>query len=148
MVAGEAPSAAQSSLPSAAAAPSESADPLTEAGDVVWYVRPTSGGQFGPATAAIMRTWLAEGRIAAETLVWREGWRDWREAEGVFPQLSRGESIPGLEAVLPDPASAPLHPSPAPHHGRDRTTQYFIVGAMIAAVLLLFAILILVLMNQ
>ena len=31
-------------------------DPLAEAGDVVWYVRPPSGGQFGPAAADIMRT--------------------------------------------------------------------------------------------
>ena len=47
---------------------------------LVWYVRPPSGGQFGPATGDIMRQWLQEGRITPDTLVWREGWRDWRDA--------------------------------------------------------------------
>jgi DNA-directed RNA polymerase subunit RPC12/RpoP len=63
------------------------ADPFTEAGDVVWYVRPPSSGQYGPATGKLMRQWLAEGRIGPDTLVWREGWRDWQQASAVFPQL-------------------------------------------------------------
>ena len=63
------------------------ADPFVEAGDVVWYVRPPSGGQYGPATSKLMRQWLAEGRISPNTLVWREGWRDWQQASDVFHQL-------------------------------------------------------------
>ncbi|MBU4272400.1 MAG: DUF4339 domain-containing protein [Planctomycetes bacterium] len=136
------------SAPSAAASPAESADPLAEAGEVVWYVRPTSGGQFGPATADCMRTWLAEGRIAVETLVWHEGWRDWRDAGDVFPQLSRAASFPGLETILPELVAAPLHTRPAKHRTRDRTTQYIFIGGLTFAVLLLFAILLLVLSNQ
>lgn len=71
-------------------APPQPADPLAEGGDVVWYVRPASGGQFGPAGPDIVRTWLAEGRISVDTLVWREGWRDWQEASQVFPHLAAG----------------------------------------------------------
>jgi len=63
------------------------ADPLDEAGDVVWYVRPAGGGQFGPATSDIMRNWIGEGRVSSDSLVWREGWRDWRGASDVFPTL-------------------------------------------------------------
>lgn len=133
--------------PSAATSPAEVADPLVEAGEVVWYVRPTSGGQFGPATADCMRTWLAEGRIAVETLVWREGWRDWRDAGDVFPQLSSSASFTGLETILPELAAAPLHTQPAKPRTRDRTTQYLFIGGLTFVVLLLFAILILVLMN-
>ena len=62
-------------------------DPLDEAGDVVWYVRPAGGGQFGPATSDIMRNWIGEGRVSPDSLVWREGWRDWRGASDVFPTL-------------------------------------------------------------
>ena len=87
-------------------------DPITEAGNVVWYVRPPSGGQFGPAGGDIMRTWLAEGRVSADSLVWREGWRDWREAAGVFPILRPEQTSP---AANPAPASniAPV-PIPVP----------------------------------
>lgn len=142
------PTPSADSAHSATASPTEADDPLAEAGEVVWYVRPTSGGQFGPATADCMRTWLAEGRIAAETLVWHEGWRDWRDAGNVFPQLSPTASFPGLETIVPEPVAAPLHIRSAKHRTRDRTTQYIFIGGLTFAVLLLFAILLLVLSNQ
>jgi hypothetical protein len=69
-------------------------DPLEDAEEVVWYVRPPSGGQFGPATPVVMRVWLTEGRISPDTLVWREGWRDWQEASVVFAQLKSAANSP------------------------------------------------------
>ena len=45
-------------------------DAIAEAPTAVWYVRPPSGGQFGPAAGDIMRGWLAEGRVTADSLVW------------------------------------------------------------------------------
>ncbi len=62
-------------------------DPLAEAPNAVWYVRPPTGGQFGPAPGDVMRNWIDEGRVSPDSLVWREGWRDWQEAGQVFPQL-------------------------------------------------------------
>ncbi len=127
----------------------ESADPLTEAGEVVWYVRPASGGQFGPANAEVMRTWLAEGRIAAETLVWREGWRDWRAAGEVFARLSQQPSVPGLEGIVPVPVSTVrFRPPSMARTSRNRNSQYIFVGGLILAVVLLFVVLFFVLMNQ
>jgi hypothetical protein len=35
-----------------------------------------------------MKTWLAEGRVGANSLVWRAGWPEWRSAADVFPQLA------------------------------------------------------------
>lgn len=134
--------------PSTATSPAEAADPLAEAGEVVWYVRPTSGGQFGPANADCMRNWLAEGRIAVETLVWHEGWRDWQNAGDVFPQLSPAAAFPGLETILPEPTAASLHTRPKKHRTQDRTKQYIFIGGLTFAVILLFAILLLVLSNQ
>jgi len=65
-------------------------DPLSDP-DVAWYVRPPAGGQYGPAAPEVIRVWIAEGRITPDTLVWREGWRDWREAREVFPSLGGAE---------------------------------------------------------
>ena len=67
-------------------------DPLDELPDAVWYVRVSDGGQYGPATADVMRQWVAEGRIGSGCLVWREGWRDWREAFDAFPGLRDGST--------------------------------------------------------
>jgi hypothetical protein len=43
-----------------------------------WYVRPASGGQFGPADDDTFCQWIAEGRVTADTHVWRDGWPQWR----------------------------------------------------------------------
>ena len=63
-------------------------DPIDEAPQALWYVRPPSGGQFGPAVGEIMRNWIDEGRVSGDSLVWREGWQDWRPAASVLPQLA------------------------------------------------------------
>ncbi len=74
-------------------------DPIAESPDAVWYVRPASGGQFGPARGDVMRRWLAEGRVSADSLVWREGWVDWKTAGPVFPSLE--------VATVTHPSAAP-----------------------------------------
>ena len=78
----------RSATPSTEPAP-EADDPIAAAPEAVWYVRPPSGGQYGPADGEIMRRWLEEGRISAESLVWREGWSDWQTGESAFPSLRR-----------------------------------------------------------
>jgi hypothetical protein len=89
------------------------ADPSSES--VVWYVRPPSGGQFGPATTEIMRSWLAQGRITPDTLVWREGWPQWKNANEVFPQLratgpaSAPERFDATVMAAPAAAISPVH---------------------------------------
>lgn len=75
-----------------------SVDPIREDPDAVWYVCPASGGQYGPAEGDVMRRWLDEGRVAANSLVWREGWADWQVASVAFPELT--------------PVSAPSPPAP------------------------------------
>jgi GYF domain 2 len=95
------PIVAEGSVPppsSVPTAPGAQEDPLAGPEEVVWYVRVPSGGQFGPATPEIMRGWIAEGRVSPDSLVWREGWRDWREAAQVFPQLTApDDAVSGLE---------------------------------------------------
>jgi len=120
------------------------ADPLTEAGDVVWYVRPPSGGQYGPATRDIMRTWLAEGRISADSLVWREGWRDWQAAGSVFPQLAPAPGFPVLQSSL-SPSSLPTYG--AGTRRRSRSTHVLIVVVLIVVVLASAAVFLWVLLQ-
>jgi hypothetical protein len=77
--------------PASVAAPS---DVIAQAPTAVWYVRPATGGQFGPASGDIMRAWIEEGRVGASSLVWRNGWPEWRSAAAVFPQLRPlGDSV-------------------------------------------------------
>jgi hypothetical protein len=119
------------------------ADPLAAAGNVVWYVRPPSGGQFGPASTDVMRIWLTEGRVSTDTLVWREGWRDWQVAGDVFPQLSAAmtsSAMPELEAILAEPVAAPTYVHPPKPHAPAQRTQLIAFGVLALVVLILFVI--------
>lgn len=79
------PPTAPATFPTPAPSP---ADPIAEAPQATWYVRPPSGGQYGPARGEILRKWIAEGRVSSDSLVWREGWADWREAGQLFAALA------------------------------------------------------------
>lgn len=69
-----------------------------------WYVRPPSGGQYGPATVDVLKNWIAEGRVAKNALLWRDGWAQWREASEALPEIS--ETLPGgVNLAADDPFS-------------------------------------------
>jgi hypothetical protein len=72
----------------ASGATSEAMDVLAEQPEATWYVRPPSGGQYGPATTELLRQWIGEGRVAATALLWREGWPQWRDASEALPQYA------------------------------------------------------------
>ena len=132
----------------AAAATAPAVDPLTEAGEVVWYVRPASGGQFGPAGCEIMRTWLGEGRIGGDSLVWREGWREWQEAAAVFPQLRVAASAAVFNPNAPidiDLGEKSWHPHELepPHFGgaKDWMVILLLTAAVVSLLLVFFYVL-------
>ncbi len=70
---------------------------LEEEPNATWYVRPPSGGQYGPASTDELREWIGQGRVAASALLWRDGWPQWRDA---------GEALPELSAKLPEVTGA------------------------------------------
>jgi len=92
-------------------------DPIAESPGSLWHVRPRSGQQYGPADAATIERWLAEGRVPADALVWRQGWPEWRTAASVFHQLRPADSAPNASTPLPSGSGAPLErPAPATPH--------------------------------
>jgi hypothetical protein len=122
-------------------------DLLGESGGAAWFVRPPSGGQFGPATANVLRTWLAEGRLTADTLLWCEGWQDWREASEVFPQLSPKLTIPGLDDFYSEPEGSTRHGHSSPHPNRPRSPRAVTIGVVVLIALFLSLTLLAVLIK-
>ncbi len=136
-------------VPPASVPSTAPADPLAEAGNVVWYVRPPAGGQYGPAPTDVMRSWLAEGRVTADSLVWREGWRDWQEAVNVFPQLSAQPMAAEMAAEIPQPAiSQPGASHTLKQRSQARRTQIVITIGLAVTVIVLFIVLLVILFNQ
>ena len=70
--------------------------------DALWYVRPDSGGQFGPASSVLLRQWKKEGRVGPDAWLWRAGWDNWQPAGSVFPDLA--EPAPQVLAKPAEPA--------------------------------------------
>jgi hypothetical protein len=69
---------------------------------VAWYVRPAGGGQFGPAATEAFRGWAEDGRVAADSWVWRTGWTDWRPGAEAIAALA--------DTIEPPPATPPPAP--------------------------------------
>jgi hypothetical protein len=92
----------------------------------------------------IMRTWISEGRVGPDALVWREGWRDWRGASEVFPRLVAGTSPRGADLFVPDtPVRLPGRGSAHLSVGRrrsSRSNQVFLIVMLLAAVVALFGV--------
>ncbi len=88
---------------------SSNLDPLAEIPDAVWFVRSPGGGQFGPASNQVMQTWINEGRVGTQSLVWRAGWGDWLPADRVFDSmLDSPRSVGSPNAAATSKAAAYL----------------------------------------
>lgn len=128
----------------------------------IWYLQSPNGERYGPATAELLCDWRREGRIAADILLWREGWSEWRPASHVFPDL--GPPLPtnlptksiSIEADSPRPAPPPSnkrisvgsHPGPgvaSPRRRRQARQALTWVVVFTALGVLLFLALVLVL---
>jgi hypothetical protein len=68
-------------------------DAISAAPLAKWFVRPPSGGQFGPAPGKVLREWIAAGRVTPESYVWREGWPEWQRAWAVFGDLASAAPV-------------------------------------------------------
>lgn len=66
---------------------------------LVWYVRPPSGGEYGPATDEDFQNWLAEGRITPDSYVWFTGWPDWKQASAALPKAFPNVSTSAVPTV-------------------------------------------------
>jgi hypothetical protein len=145
-VAPAAPTAAQS----AAAAD----DPIAEAPTAIWYVRPPTGGQYGPARGEIMRKWIAEGRVSGDSLVWREGWTDWQNAAKLFPVLQSAAAVPkaappAVSTTVPLSARSSTR-SAARYETKKQTSSSLAIAILVGlgiVCLLLVGVLVFVLMR-
>lgn len=90
-------------------------DPIAEAPHLNWYVLPPGAtSNYGPAPGETMLAWILQGRVSADSMVWRQDWPDWRKASDVLPQLqgpSNGAAAPGGAAITPPARVAPPLPS-------------------------------------
>lgn len=69
-----------------------------------------------------MRRWIQEGRVSADSLVWREGWSDWLTAGPVFPTLNATYTAPAASLAKREAVSLQLQPATAEPPSGSRQT--------------------------
>ena len=90
---------------------------------------------------------MGEGRLTADTLVWREGWQDWRRAGEVFPQLSSRLSIPETEDLDSEADDSAVIAHAAPVHDERPRPRTVAAGVMVLIGLVLSLALLAVLIK-
>jgi hypothetical protein len=87
-----------------------------------------------------MRQWLAEGRISPDTLVWREGWRDWQQASAVFRQLHTSDPLTDI-AKADVPFKQPISSMPGPisvHQTPNNILRLVVALIILTAIILTY----------
>jgi predicted Zn finger-like uncharacterized protein len=107
---GEGAAAAVAEKQKAAAAP-DAAAPETDQGG--WHVV-IDGEQVGPLTEAEVKDRLRQGKINAETLVWKEGFADWTALSAV------SDLTAVLARITQHPAKPVPRSPPKPQARQDR----------------------------
>jgi uncharacterized protein DUF4339 len=94
------PVSVPAAMPAPPAAP-PMPDPIAEAPAMLWYVLPPgASSHYGPAAGDMFREWIVQGRVSADSMVWRQDWPQWQRAGSVLPQLAA--------PVAPPPPAVPV----------------------------------------
>lgn len=60
--------------------------------DTIWIGQ--NGEKYGPYTEAVIRQWLAEGKLAADAMAWRSGMAAWVPVTTLFPAAAMQQPPP------------------------------------------------------
>ncbi len=79
-----------------------------------WFYAEDNRERRGPLPAENIAELFRSGRIAADTLVWREGAPDWQPLSTFANELGLELESPGAAPEGPQPPAMPIAPPPAP----------------------------------
>ena len=123
----------------------------------LWFVCTAEGQQYGPADSQLMKSWIAEGRVADDCQVWHAGWPDWKRAEEAVTMLGESPPPPPTEQV-PEITADPVplnpniesHPHPStrtPSHQRARRERARLITIALGGLVLLLLVAILLVIR-
>ena len=83
--------------------------------EITYKIVATDGQQYGPVTLEQLRGWISEGRLGADTQIWRSDTDTWLPA-AQFPELGLDAAVPpGVpQSAVPVPVLRPAHLTPPP----------------------------------
>lgn len=90
--------------PQQIAPPASSVHPI----NARWFVRPPSGGVFGPADTRTLESWIAQRRVTSDSYIWREGMELWSLAIELMPAAFTAAAGPEVAGAVPPPIASPI----------------------------------------
>lgn len=111
-------------------------DLMNDSAKAVWFIRPPTGGQFGPASANLLRQWIQEGRVTGDSYVWCEGWDNWQLAADVFPAIASKISTESIATANADAVTA-ARTRTAYMKARKRRTMWNTIGLVVGSVVVI-----------
>lgn len=134
--------------------------------DARWFIRPPSGGQYGPATTSQLVDWIAERRVTHDSFLWRDGLETWQTAIELIPEPFANNAT--IDTVTPQSIPKDV-PPPVPNHDllreaspgslasskaavsvkrkKQQTQQWIILGLLITLAISLTGVLIYILVR-
>jgi hypothetical protein len=94
-----------------------------------WYYGSTAG-QSGPVDERQLREMISTGQIAPETLVWRDGMKDWARLDSL-PEFNGSAISPYAPSQVGVPGYPGYYPPPAPTSG-------LAIGSLVCGILSIF----------
>lgn len=73
-----------------------------------WFVRPPSGGVYGPADIRTLESWIAQRRVTSDSYIWREGMELWSLAIELMPAAFAAAAASTTTDAVPPPVSSPI----------------------------------------
>ena len=77
-------------FPDGATETKQSASSRQVKSDAEWHLRDITGRMFGPVPKTQLDDWFRDGQISGDCQIRHVGWREWRGASEVFPDLNEG----------------------------------------------------------
>jgi hypothetical protein len=71
----------------------------------------------------MLMDWIAEKRVTADALLWREGLDSWLSARELVPESFGGSSALGINDTPPPAVAKPTNPSPKTPTAKTLTTK-------------------------
>ena len=100
-----------------------------------WYYAAADGQHRGPFPAAEMQALSARGVIGASTLVWREGYAQWRPLAEASELAQAAVPPPAIPAALATPAAEPAAPAGNTPHAPAEHVPTHLVWAILTTLL-------------
>ncbi len=109
----------------------------------MYYVIGVNGQQYGPVDEAVLRQWIGEGRVGAQSLSFKSGEASWMplgERADFKEQFAPGAPAAAAPGAVAAPAPAPPQTPPAPAAAGPNAPKDWLVGLLLSIFLGTFGV--------